>query len=129
MNIIIDFYLVWESEHWSMSQIMINKLTWRKIKGLFFYSLLHLFTKTNQIQKIVWFWLHNIYLPPFLIYFRRAERKHINPIWEGGVFNTSFALRPSKLLQMTPNFVSFPISIWPIWKAKKIGFFTVIFFV
>ena len=63
--LLISTYLVRESEHWSMSQIMINKLTWRKIKGLFLYSLLHLFTKTNQIQKNVWFWLHNaLHIPP-----------------------------------------------------------------
>ena len=33
------------------------------------------------------------------------------PIWGGG---------PQNGLQITPNFVTFPVSIWPIWKAKKI---------
>ena len=36
---------------------------------------------------------------------------------------------PQNGLQMTPNFVTFPISIWPIWKAKKIFGFSQLFWV
>ena len=34
---------------------------------------------------------------------------------------------PKNCLQMTPNFVTFPISIWPIWKSQKNCFFTMVF--
>ena len=37
-----------------------------------------------------------------------------NPIWGPKT--------PKMAAKQTPNFVTFPISIWPIWKAKKIGF-------